>query len=113
ARRSERPWWRSDSLTCSYWRARFVPFLIPRGGTAASFRYSGDYPAGRPAYTSSERKEGADGRQARGEEDRDPRHRWGRAGGADRAAQGGRAGGRHRRAAVAREGRVPGLRAPR
>jgi hypothetical protein len=28
---------------CSYWRARFVPFFTPRGGTvAASFRSIGD-----------------------------------------------------------------------
>src|SRR5436190_23033029 len=32
ARDSERPCRRSDSLTCSYWRARFVPFFTPRGG---------------------------------------------------------------------------------
>src|SRR3954452_17762457 len=32
ARCSERPWSFSDSLTCSYWRARLVPSLTPRGG---------------------------------------------------------------------------------
>src|SRR2546421_826221 len=38
ARFSERPCRRSPCLTCSYWRARFVPFLTPRGGTFSSFR---------------------------------------------------------------------------
>jgi hypothetical protein len=28
---------RSESLMCSYCRARFVPFFVPRGGIAASF----------------------------------------------------------------------------
>src|SRR5204863_9271019 len=32
ARRAERPWLLWLRFTCSYWRARFVPFLIPRGG---------------------------------------------------------------------------------
>jgi hypothetical protein len=32
ARSSEAPRSRADSLMCSYWRARFVPFFTPRGG---------------------------------------------------------------------------------
>src|SRR5437763_16242275 len=32
ARPSETPRSRWESLTCSYWRARLVPFLTPRGG---------------------------------------------------------------------------------
>src|SRR5688572_8317406 len=38
ARSSEEPRSRSESLMCSYWRARFVPFFTPRGGIGASFR---------------------------------------------------------------------------
>src|ERR1700761_3736705 len=32
ARRSEEPWSSSLFLTCSYWRARLLPFLTPLGG---------------------------------------------------------------------------------
>src|SRR4051794_20036966 len=37
ARSSEAPWSSSLSLMCSYWRARFVPSLTPRGGIGSSF----------------------------------------------------------------------------
>src|SRR3954452_10644863 len=36
ARSSERPCSSWLSLMCSYWRARFVPFLTPAGGILAS-----------------------------------------------------------------------------
>ena len=47
ARLSERPARFSLSLMCSYWRARLVPFLTPRGGISTSSRIgsSGRYPA--------------------------------------------------------------------
>src|SRR6185312_12574891 len=37
ARSSERPCSSALSLMCSYWRARLVPFLTPRGGISTSF----------------------------------------------------------------------------
>lgn len=36
ARPSDAPRSFADSFTCSYWRARFVPFLTPRGGMVTS-----------------------------------------------------------------------------
>src|SRR3954452_7102518 len=36
ARDSDAPWSFWLSLMCSYWRARLVPFLTPRGGIAAT-----------------------------------------------------------------------------
>src|SRR5215207_7873804 len=38
ARDSEAPCSFWLSLMCSYWRARLVPFLTPRGGIGGSFR---------------------------------------------------------------------------
>src|SRR5512139_775469 len=49
---SERPAPRSLSLTCSYIRAHFVPFLTPPGGIATSFR-SSHRPVTRRAATES------------------------------------------------------------
>src|SRR5512139_2406328 len=43
---SDEPRSRSESLMCSYWRARFVPFLVPRGGmTRLLFVDRGGVPA--------------------------------------------------------------------
>ena len=43
ALRSERPACFSLRLTCSYWRARLLPFLTPRGGMSASFDAGGPF----------------------------------------------------------------------
>src|SRR5688572_32810334 len=39
ARSSDRPCSFSLALMCSYWRARLVPFLTPRGGIANLLRF--------------------------------------------------------------------------
>src|SRR5687767_9959284 len=49
ARSSERPCSLALCLTCSYWRARLVPFLIPRGGMGTSFGGSTEGIPGRPS----------------------------------------------------------------
>src|SRR5690242_18070004 len=52
ARLSERPCCFWLSLMCSYWRARFVPFLTPRGGIQGGYpgRCTQKLPATRPEY---------------------------------------------------------------
>src|SRR5437867_5189632 len=63
ARSVEAPRSLALSLTCSYWRARFVPFLTPRGGMRNPFltRFVASTVAPNPRNT-----RGYDGR-ARGE----------------------------------------------
>ena len=49
ARLSERPACFSLFLTCSYWRARLVPFLTPVvASVSSSSAYTGVYPLARP-----------------------------------------------------------------
>src|SRR3954468_13974850 len=52
ARLSERPCCFSLCLTCSYWRARFVPFLTPRGGIQIGYpgRSTQNVGVSRPEY---------------------------------------------------------------
>src|SRR5262245_3734954 len=48
------PWSSSESLMCSYWRARFVPFFTPRGGMVNPLRFrAGGYPPGSRVETSA------------------------------------------------------------